>query len=124
MSAKKTAAPKCPDFEPVLSLELVNKLESQYNETWGITRRMMLLTLTHSGEQLVQGLVIPSDLSVAYSELAYIIEAIDAYCKHLSASLDLAETARARLIAAGKFLSSTQGDVALMKSLAGLEVAP
>tara|TARA_R110001592_G_scaffold363340_1_gene684387 strand:- start:7504 stop:7818 length:315 start_codon:yes stop_codon:yes gene_type:complete len=79
------------DFEPLLSVEQV---EEQEPDSWGPSRRMMLITLTKSGKQLLDSCQMPDGGDMA----ADMVDMLDAYKVQLEALMEMTEAARSRLL--------------------------
>jgi len=98
MAAKPTRARprKSPeqsiDFEPVFTQEQVEKIEADYNQKWGVSRRLMMIVLARSGASLVERWTRGKG-----EAFVAMFEAIANYRTHLSAGVDLADSALARL---------------------------
>ncbi|WP_341645429.1 hypothetical protein [Thauera sp. SDU_THAU2] len=91
------------DFPAVLTADDVRSSESGYEASWGDRRRLMMLSLTRSSEQLRVGGGGP-DVRALLLEMA---GEIAAYRDHLKSGLDVAELAIQRLEAVA--LSIVQG---------------
>ncbi|MGZ8226584.1 MAG: hypothetical protein ACXWT3_08115 [Methylococcaceae bacterium] len=86
------------DFDPVFTKEQVFKAEEEYNTTWGEKRRITMMTLTQSGQSLVDNLaaMLADDCAVeSYFEM---IRYIEDYEQHLKAGIELTMAATARLL--------------------------
>lgn len=82
-------------FDAIFSEDDVRAQEAEYNETWGARRRMMLITLARSRTELLNGFGATEDGADTALDLA---ETLQDYKKHLEAGVELAETARTRLL--------------------------
>lgn len=84
-------------FQPELSVEQFRQSESEYNRTWGVQRRMMLLTLTRTKDELAQGF---RDAADAGEFVAQMLEDLEAYKQHMRDGLNLTESAISRILIA------------------------
>ena len=85
------------NFEPVFSMEQVSDLEDNYNETWGVSRRCAMFTLTKSKTELLDGCKSANDDEAFFS----LIEKLTDYRKHLEAGIEIPDAAIARLLIVG-----------------------
>ena len=88
-------------FEAMFTQEQVYKIEAKYNETHGVSKRLMMMTLTKSHDELfkmVTDMLEDDSKSDAYFDL---IAQIDEYKKHLEAGVEIAQAALARLMLVG-----------------------
>lgn len=79
------------NFEPALTMEQVQKHES--NNDINVRRRMVMLCLTKSGQELYDGLIKDEDGEL----LVELMEQTSEYISYLKAALELAESVEARL---------------------------
>lgn len=94
------------DFGPALTKEQVDASEASYNTTWGAARRITMLTLTRSRDELADG-ILRNEIST--EDACQMLDQIEGFRDHLSASVDLANAAIARIIAATVHATATQG---------------
>lgn len=94
------------DFEPSLTMEQLDQIEANYNETWGVKRRITLLALTRSKAELVLNLS-KSDNGIDVA--MEMIDHVHAFRDHLRDGIALAEAASARLLITCSALMSTEG---------------
>lgn len=83
------------DFQPLMTESQVFESEAEYNETWGVKRRIMLMMLTRCRADMLDAYAKAggggADL---YLEM---IDHVREYRDHLRAGIELAETSMARL---------------------------
>jgi hypothetical protein len=103
-TARRAAKKERPVFEPTFSDEQVNTFEANYNETWGVNRRLTMITLSRSSGQLIEGFasLITENNGDAFVSL---IDQIKDYRQHLEDMTRLADTAAARLILVGQYIA-------------------
>lgn len=94
------------DFSPIFSQQDVEAQEASYNTTWGVSRRIMLLTLCASRDTLVERL---GDLEGVETALE-MVEQINTYRDHLKSGIELAESASTRLLAVAAAIHSQYVD--------------
>jgi len=80
------------EFEPVFTQEQVEKIEADYNQKWGVSRRLMMIVLARSGASLVARWTPGKG-----GAFVVMFEAIADYRNHLRAGVELADSALARL---------------------------
>lgn len=104
----RSRKPKLPKFQPVFTEDQVRQMEADYNESWGVRRRLVMITLARTAAQLAEGL---RDIDgEAYSELLGHFDDFKAHCK---AGMELAESASARMLAVGMYIvDATEGAAA------------
>lgn len=83
------------NFEPLLTESQVFESEAKYNETWGVKRRITMMSLARSRDQLLSGC---EGNEEGAEVLLDMIEHIRDYRTHLEAAVELAEAAMARLL--------------------------
>jgi hypothetical protein len=83
------------DFDAVLTNEEFQEYEATQNETWGVNRRIAMITLARSKAQLVGGFGKAGNTDA----LLEMIERVQDWSDHLKASIEMAEMASARLMA-------------------------
>lgn len=95
-------------FEPAFTEEQVYKAEDEYNTTWGIKRRIMMLVLSKSGKSMAD--MLESMLSEDETAEAYfsMIEQLNDYEKHLKAGIELAQAATARLLMVAQHVAGNE----------------
>ena len=96
-------AVECPSFEPAFTKEQVLSFEETHNETWGVNRRLMMMTLARSSGQLIDSFADSADDSG--DALFALIDQISDYGEHLNSGMELAEAAVARLLMVGQFIA-------------------
>ena len=109
MTAKLTRARtrKAPEqsieFQPIFTDEQVEKFEADYNTTWGVKRRLMMIVLARSSFGLI------SDGWTRGNGDAFVavFEAIADYRNHLRNGIKLAHSALARLQCVAAHLDKT-----------------
>lgn len=103
-----TAVKDMPSFAPVFSEDQVSSFEDDC-QNWGVSRPITMATLTRSSEQLVEGFtaMIAENDGEAFVSL---LDQISGYREHLNEMAQLAETAYARLILVGEYV--TEGEKA------------
>ena len=96
------------DFEPVFTEEQVYKIEDEYNTTWGVNRRIMMMVLSKSSKSITA--MVDSILSEDETAEAYfsMIEQMDNYEQHLKGGIELAQAARARLLLVGQHIAGDE----------------
>lgn len=93
-------------FDPALTLEQVQEGERKAQE-WGVTRRLAMLSLTKSADELRKSLA-DEETAVAFLEVA---EGISAYLDWRKAESELLEAAHARVLGALSSVYEGVGDV-------------
>lgn len=83
------------DFEAALTQDQINAIEADYNETWGVNRRITLLALSRSKADLVLNFGKQEDGPDVVMEM---IDHIYEFRDHLRACLEMTESASARLL--------------------------
>jgi len=97
------SAVECPDFEAVFTKAQVLSFEETHNETWGVNRRLMMMTLARSSDQLLAGF---ADSAEDNGDVLFaLIGQISDYSEHLKYGVELAEAAVARLLMVGQFIA-------------------
>lgn len=98
----RSRKPKLPKFQPVFTEDQVRQIEADYNEEWGVRRRLVMITLARTAAQLAEGF---RDIEgEAFSELLGHFNDFKAHCK---AGMELAESAEARMLAVGMYIVET-----------------
>lgn len=98
----RRARAKLPKFKPVFTEDQVRQMEADYNESWGVRRRLVMITLARTAAQLAEGF---RDIEgEAFSELLGHFNDFKAHCK---AGMELAESAEARMLAVGMYIVDT-----------------
>jgi hypothetical protein len=82
-------------FEPVFTKKQVSEFEEKYNSEWGTKRRLLMLTLSRSSDELLAAF----DEDEGIEGITALMEQILDYEGHLTAGLELVESAKARLFA-------------------------
>lgn len=95
------------DFEAELTQDQINKIESDYNETWGVKRRITLLALSRSKAELVLNF---GQLEDGADVIMEMIDHVHEFREHLRNGIELAESASARLLIACSAILNTKGD--------------
>ena len=90
-------------FEPVFTKEQVLSFEAAHNETWGVNRRLMMMALARSSEQLTAAFADSAEDNG--DTLFALIDQISDYGEHLKSGVELAEAAVARLLMVGQFIA-------------------
>ena len=90
-------------FEPVFTQEQVLSFEAANNETWGVNRRLMMMALARSSEQLTAAFADSAEDNG--DTLFALIDQISDYGEHLKSGVELAEAAVARLLMVGQFIA-------------------
>ena len=98
----RSRKPKLPKFQPVFTEDQVRQMEANYNESWGVRRRLVMITLARSAAQLAEGFA--NIDGEAYSEL---LGHFDDFKNHCKAGIELAESASARMLAVGMYIADT-----------------
>ena len=80
------------NFDAALTQERVSEMEKVAQE-WGVERRMMLITLARSRDQLLESFRNDPD------SIMDIHDRLHSYEKHLSAALDMVKAAQRRALA-------------------------
>lgn len=101
ISSKGAVTPKLPEFEPVFTDEQVRQMEADYNESWGEKRRLVMIALTRTPAQLVEGFTHLS--GDAFEEL---LAHMDDFKSHCMAGVEVAEAAKARMLAVGMYIAN------------------
>lgn len=99
-TSHRRARAKLPKFKPALTQEQVRQIEANYNETWGVRRRLVLFTLTRTPTQLAEGFR-DAD-SETFMEL---VKGLDAFKEHCKDGAKLADSAHARMLAIGLYIA-------------------
>lgn len=97
-SARATANIANIEFEPALTFADLECIEASYDKTWGVARRVMCAVFTRTREELVSGFTGDDENQ---ETMFAIIDHITAYEEHMKAGAAMAQTAIARLLAAG-----------------------
>lgn len=98
----RSRKPKLPKFQPVFTEDQVRQMEADYNESWGVRRRLVMIALARTAAQLAEGFAhIDGD---AYSAL---LDQFDDFKNHCKAGIELAEGASARMLAVGMYIADT-----------------
>ncbi|MGM8226159.1 hypothetical protein ACSV5M_06225 [Cellvibrio sp. ARAG 10.3] len=82
-------------FAPVFTQAQFAEFEQNYNANWGTKRRLLMLTLSRSSDELLTAF----DEDGGIKGMAALMEQIKDYEEHLKAGLELVESATARLFA-------------------------
>lgn len=93
-----------PEFEPVFTDAQVERMEAAHNKTFGVGRRILMVTLARSGAQLVEmieGMIAGGDDEAIFE----MIDQITQYQTHVTDAAELAEAALARLLWAAQYAS-------------------
>lgn len=85
------------DFEAVFTDSQLTINEAEYNETWGVKRRLMGIVMARSRSELMENATAETCLDL--------YDQISSYCDHLKAGLEIAEAACARLLVVGSALN-------------------
>ncbi|MEE7625244.1 hypothetical protein V3O24_03645 [Methylobacter sp. Wu8] len=98
------------NFDPVFTKAQVFKAEGEYNTTWGENRRITMMVLTQSGQNLVDNLT--SMLAEDETADAYfsMIEQIGEYEQHLKNSIELTLAATARLLLVAQHVADNEAE--------------
>lgn len=94
------------DFEAELTQDQVNKIEAEYNHTWGYKRRITLLALSRSKADLVLNFGKDENGPDVLMEM---VEHIYEFREHLRNGIELADSASARLLVTCSALMTTKG---------------
>lgn len=89
------------NFIPLFTKEQVFEAEDNNNETWGVVRRLTMITLTCTSDELIDGL--PALLGSNGDSFLELIEQITQYRDYLKEGAALADCAQARIMAAAQF---------------------
>ena len=81
-------------FEPVMTKDEVFAAEARYEKTWGLSRRIAMMTLTRTREELIDGFADDPEFDQTLMEM---IDHIEHYENHLKAGAEMAGAAIARL---------------------------
>jgi hypothetical protein len=99
MKNKNEQATQTPvEFDAVFTEKDVFKIEGEYNTTWGVSRRIMMMVLSKSSADLsniFKSIIADDDTGRVYFEM---LEQIDDYKEHLKSGMELADAAAARLL--------------------------
>ncbi len=98
----RAKSPRLPAFKPVFTKDQVFHMEADYNESWGVKRRLVMITLTRTPAQLAEGFATIE--GEAFSEL---LGHFDDFRNHCKAGMELAEVARARILLVGMYVADT-----------------
>lgn len=107
-AAAKLAEMAALDFEPLMTRDQLRESEAEYNETWGVKRRITMLALTLSRSEFLENHRASGNEPEVLLDM---IDHVDEYRTHLKAGLELAEAARARLLIVSA-AAATDGEVA------------
>lgn len=107
ITTSPTAQPTQPDnsdfsFEAIFTGEQVREMEENHNETWGVNRRLTMITLSRSKDQLKEGF-----LTAGEEVLVSAFDRIEDYKKYLNSSIELADAAMARLAIVAETIATT-----------------
>ena len=86
------------DFPAVATKADIDESERYYDEMWGIRRRVMLISLSRSRAELLEGFTANDD---GPDVLLSMVEEINIYIGHLDDMRKVADTAVARLLCVG-----------------------
>jgi hypothetical protein len=105
----RSRKPKLPKFSPVFTEEQVFQIEANYNESWAVKRRLMMIALARTPAQLVEEFARIDGES--FSELLGHFEDFKNHCK---TAIELAEIASARMLDVGMYIiaDTTEGATA------------
>lgn len=96
--------PKSPKFDPVFTDEQLQSFEENHNETWGVKRRITMMALSRTSDQLIDGF--SSLVAEGNSDSFFaLLEQITDYRDHLKSGVELADAAFARLVLVGKYVT-------------------
>lgn len=101
--AARSRKPKLPKFTPAFTEDQVFQMETEYNEHWGVKRRLVMISLTRTAAQLAEGFA--SIDGEAFTEL---LGHFDDFKNHCKAGMELAESATARMLSVGMYIVATQ----------------
>ena len=82
------------NFDPVLTTEQLEAFEHEQSTIWRPKRRLALIALTRSKDQLVKGCAEGSGIDTLFE----MVEHINEWSEHLKVLLEMSETATARLL--------------------------
>jgi hypothetical protein len=88
-------------FKPIFTEEQVHEMEDKYNTTWGVNRRILMMILTKNSDamtEMVESIVSEDKEGGVFFTM---VDSIKDYEQHLSAGLELAQAATARLLLIG-----------------------
>jgi hypothetical protein len=97
--AKPTAEPTMDevaqrDFTALVTEAQIEESEREYNSIWGMRRRVMLISLARSRDQLLEGF----GSGDGPDTLLNMVEEINLYKDHLREGAEIADTAVSRLL--------------------------
>jgi hypothetical protein len=96
---KNTSIPR-PSFDATFTTEEVERIEAEYNTTWGVNRRVLLLAMTLSSEQMLEKLSKPGDNT---ESLLAIADAVIDYKEHLEGALTTVDSCLARIATVAQY---------------------
>ena len=101
------SALKKPRFKPVFTKEQVYEIEAAYNESWGARRRVTMIVMTITVNQLIEGV---EDLIKENNGDAFMdwVDDIKAYQAHLKAGIELTEASIARLLWVAQYVVESE----------------
>ena len=94
LTDKQIADIAATSFEPAMTKEQVLAAEAKYEKTWGYSRRIAMMTLTRTREELIDGFADDPEFDQALMEM---LDHIEHYENHLKAGAEMAGAAIARL---------------------------
>mgnify|MGYP001153632328 CR=1 FL=1 len=94
------------EFDAVFTREQIEEYESEYNTTWGVSRRTALMFLSLNKAEMIEKFGKDDGPDVLLDS----VEIIQEYKEHLEAEIKLAEAAIARMICAASVLIPDDGD--------------
>jgi len=96
--------PATVDFAPAMTREQVFESEAKHtNDAWRVSRRVAMLTLTRSRDELLDGYAKMGD-----DVLIEMIECVDEYYLHMKAGAELAQAALARLLCVASAINEAE----------------
>lgn len=98
------------NFHPVFTKEQVFKAEEEYNSTWGVKSRIMMMVLSQSGQNLVDNLTSMLADDDAAEEYFEMIRYIEDYEQHLKAGIELTQSAIARLLMVAQYVAGDEAE--------------
>ena len=95
MKKETSTANETIAFNPIFTNEQNSNFEQEYDKTWGTKRRLLMITLSRSSEELITAFDGDEGTEVMTSLMEQLID----YEDHLKAGIELVESATCRLFA-------------------------
>ena len=95
---------KRPRFKATFTKQQVEEIEKKHNTTWGMRRRLLMVTMSLSSKEMIDGFspLVDERDGEAFIEM---FQLISDYRQHLKDSIELSDAAMARRLWVGKYLT-------------------